>query len=38
LNIEDMIMVIVGDKEVVFDAVKALGFPIVELDEDGNPI
>ncbi len=38
LNIEDMIMVIVGDKEVVFDEVKALGFPIVELDEDGNPI
>ncbi len=36
LNLEEMIMVVVGDKEVVFEEVEALGFPIVELDEDGN--
>ncbi len=33
---KDMIMVIVGDKATVFEDVKALGYPIVELDEDGN--
>lgn len=37
LNLDEMIMVVVGDKETVFDEVKALGFPIVELDESGNP-
>ncbi len=38
LNIDDMIMVVVGDKAVVMDDVKALGYPIVTLDENGNPV
>ena len=37
LNLDDMIMVVVGDKATVYDEVKALGYPIVELDESGNP-
>ncbi len=37
LNLDDMIMLVVGDKDVVFEEIKALGYPIVELDEDGNP-
>ena len=36
LDLGEMIMVVVGDKETVFDEVNGLGFPIVELDEDGN--
>lgn len=38
LSVDDMIMVVIGDKTVVMDEVKALGFPVVELDEDGNEI
>jgi len=38
LNIQDMIMVVVGDKDEVMDDVKALGYPVVELDADGNPV
>ena len=38
LNLDDMIMVVVGDKATVFDEVKALGFPVIELDENGNPL
>jgi len=29
-------MVVVGDKELVMDDVKALGYPVVEMDADGN--
>ena len=36
LNIDDMIMVVVGDKDAIMDNVKALGYPVVELDTDGN--
>ena len=36
LNIDEMIMVVVGDKAAVMDDVKALGYPVVELDADGN--
>ncbi len=35
LNLDEMIMVVVGDKASIFEEVKALGYPIVELDEDG---
>lgn len=38
LDLDEMIMLVVGDKAEVFDDVKALGYPIVELDEDGNPV
>lgn len=34
----EMIMVVVGDKAEIFDDIKALGYRVVELDEDGNPI
>ncbi len=35
LNTNDMIIVVMGDKAVIQDSVAALGYPIVELDEDG---
>ena len=38
LNVKDMIMVVVGDKDEVMDDVKALGYPVVELDVDGKTI
>jgi len=38
LNLDDMIMVVVGDKAKYFDEVAALGFDIVEVDADGNPM
>jgi zinc protease len=36
LNMSEMITVVVGDKETVMDDLKVLGYPIVELDSDGN--
>jgi len=36
LNLDDMITVVVGDKAKVMESVKALGLPIVELDENGE--
>ncbi|MGJ8564627.1 MAG: M16 family metallopeptidase [Alphaproteobacteria bacterium] len=36
LKMYEMIMVVVGDKAKLMDEVKALGYPVVELDEDGN--
>lgn len=36
LNIADMIMVVVGDKDAIMNDVAALGYPVVELDADGN--
>lgn len=38
VNPADMIMVVVGDKAEIFDDVKALGYRVVELDADGNPV
>ena len=38
LNLDDMIMVVVGDKAKYMDEVKALGYPVVEIDADGNPV
>lgn len=37
LRLDEMIMVVVGDKEMVYDDVKALGYKIVDVDADGNP-
>jgi len=38
LNLDEMIMVVVGDKAKYMDEVKALGYQVVEIDADGNPV
>jgi zinc protease len=38
LNLDDMIMVVVGDKAKVYDDVAALGYDMLEVDADGNPV
>jgi len=38
LNLDDMIMVVVGDKAKYYDDVAALGFDMVVVDADGNPL
>ena len=37
LNLDDMIMVVIGDKAAVYDDVAALGFNMLEIDADGKP-
>ncbi len=37
LPLDDMILLVVGDKASILPGLKALGHPIVELDADGNP-
>jgi len=38
LNLDDMIMVVVGDKAKYMSEVEALGYPVVEIDADGHPV
>ena len=38
LNIDDMIIVVVGDKETILPGLKELGYEIVELDPEGNEV
>ncbi|MGB3455040.1 MAG: pitrilysin family protein [Litorimonas sp.] len=38
LDLDEMFVVIVGDRETQMERLEALGLPIVEVDEDGNPI
>ena len=38
LNLEEMFVVIVGDKATQMEKLETLGLPIVEIDEDGNPL
>ena len=38
LPLEKMIIVVVGDKATNFEKVQKLGYPVVELDNDGNPV
>lgn len=38
LPLDKMIIVVVGDKASNLDKVKALGYEVIELDVDGNPI
>ncbi|MCF6275565.1 MAG: insulinase family protein, partial [Robiginitomaculum sp.] len=38
LKLDEMIMVVVGDKGTVMEDLKELGYPIVELDADGNVV
>jgi zinc protease len=38
LPTDKMIVVVVGDKASNFEKVKALGYEVIELDQDGNPV
>ncbi len=38
LDPDSMIMVVVGDKATVYSDLEALGYPVIELNEDGNPL
>ncbi|PHR54366.1 MAG: peptidase M16 [Robiginitomaculum sp.] len=38
LKFEDMIILVVGDKAKIMGNLSELGFPIVELDQDGHPV
>jgi zinc protease len=38
LPLEDMIILVVGDKAAIYDSLVALGYPIVELDTEANPL
>ncbi len=38
LPLEKMIVVIVGDKATNFEKIKLLGYPVIELDTEGNPV
>ncbi len=38
LKLDEMIMVVVGDKKAILPGLQALGYEIVELDADGNRI
>ena len=38
LKLDEMIMVVVGDKAKVYDEVAALGYKMVEIDTEGNPV
>ena len=38
LPVEDMIIVVVGDRELILPGLQDLGFPITELDGEGNTL
>lgn len=38
LPVEKMKIVVVGDKAVIGESLEALGYPVVELDTEGNPV
>lgn len=38
LDTSEMVIVVVGDKDVILPSVTELGYEIVELDADGNPV
>lgn len=38
LKLDEMIMVVVGDKATVYDEIKDLGYKVVQVDADGNPV
>ena len=38
LPVEGMIIVVVGDKATTYESLVELGYPIVELDVEGNPL
>ncbi len=38
LTMDDMIIVVVGDKQVVLPGLEELGYEIIELDEGGHEV
>jgi len=38
LHLDEMIVVVVGDKATQLEKLRTLGLPIVEVDADGNPV
>jgi zinc protease len=38
LPVENMIILVVGDKATTYESLMALNYPIVELDVEGNPL
>jgi zinc protease len=38
LPLEKMIVVVVGDRATNLEKVKKLGYPVIELDMEGNPL
>ena len=38
LKTDEMILVVVGDVETIEESLQGLGYPIVKLDVDGNPV
>ena len=38
LAMDDMIIVVVGDKETILPSLEELGYEIIELDADGNEV
>lgn len=38
LNTNKMNMVVVGDKALIYEGLKRLGYPIIEVDNDGKPV
>ena len=38
LDVNKMNIVLVGDKKTILPGLKRLGYEIVELDADGNPV
>jgi Predicted Zn-dependent peptidases len=38
LPVEEMIILVVGDKASIYDSLVELGYPIVELDTEGKPL
>jgi zinc protease len=38
ITVDDMIIVVVGDKEAVLPDIEALGYEVVELDANGNEV
>jgi hypothetical protein len=38
LLVEQMKILVVGDKAVIGESLAELGYPIIEMDEEGNPL
>ncbi|MCW8194901.1 insulinase family protein [Proteobacteria bacterium 005FR1] len=38
LPVDEMLILVVGDKAVIGDSVRELGYPVVELNSDGQPV
>ena len=38
LNMDDMLILVVGDKQVILPGLQELGYEVIELDTNGDPI